>query len=176
MPIHPGDRPWTARRRHARKPRWRPSGTGSPTACSAPWTGCHRFAVSRQLGGSRPPWSRPYDRLEAEGDVRAVEARGSTSPAPICPMARGDGAAQRNVDPFWVSDNSTPMPRSWKPGCGWLPAGLDAERSASARIAGARPCRRRCCRTMPDARFAGLARPCCRLADKASRQRRTRSC
>lgn len=67
-----------------------------------------------------------YDRLEAEGLIRARRGSGFyVTGAGLPPMAlAGMGPPlDRDVDPFWVSRQSLDAePDVLKPGCGWLPA------------------------------------------------------
>jgi DNA-binding transcriptional MocR family regulator len=67
-----------------------------------------------------------YDRLEAEGIVRARRGSGFyVTGADLPPMALAEMGPprERNVDPFWVSRQSLDADASvLKPGCGWLPA------------------------------------------------------
>lgn len=67
-----------------------------------------------------------YDRLEAEGIIRARRGSGFyVTGADLPPMALAEMGAprERNVDPFWVSKQSLDADASvLKPGCGWLPA------------------------------------------------------
>lgn len=67
-----------------------------------------------------------YDRLEAEGIIRARRGSGFyVTGANLPPMALAEmgPARDRDVDPFWVSKQSLDAdPSVLKPGCGWLPA------------------------------------------------------
>ncbi|WP_242008095.1 PLP-dependent aminotransferase family protein [Paracoccus sulfuroxidans] len=67
-----------------------------------------------------------YDRLEAEGIIRARRGSGFyVTGADLPPMALAEmgPVRERNVDPFWVSRQSLDTDASFlKPGCGWLPA------------------------------------------------------
>jgi DNA-binding transcriptional MocR family regulator len=67
-----------------------------------------------------------YDRLEAEGVIRARRGSGFyVTGADLPPMALAEMGPprERNVDPFWVSRQSLDAdPSVLKPGCGWLPA------------------------------------------------------
>lgn len=67
-----------------------------------------------------------YDRLEAEGVIRARRGSGFyVTGADLPPMALAEMGAsrERDVDPFWVSRQSLDAdPSVLKPGCGWLPA------------------------------------------------------
>lgn len=67
-----------------------------------------------------------YDRLEAEGVIRARRGSGFyVTGASLPPLALAEigPPRERNVDPFWVSRQSLDADASaLKPGCGWLPA------------------------------------------------------
>ena len=67
-----------------------------------------------------------YDRLEAEGIIRARRGAGfyvTGANLPPMVLAEMGPARERDVDPFWVSRQSLDAdPSVLKPGCGWLPA------------------------------------------------------
>ncbi|MEO3388912.1 PLP-dependent aminotransferase family protein [Mesorhizobium sp. CAU 1741] len=67
-----------------------------------------------------------YDRLEAEGTIRARRGSGfyvTGANMPPMALAHIGPPRQRDVDPFWVSKQSLDAnPTTLKPGCGWLPA------------------------------------------------------
>jgi DNA-binding transcriptional MocR family regulator len=67
-----------------------------------------------------------YDRLAAEGLIRARPGSGfyvAGAPLPFAP-AEAEPRRDRDVDPFWVSRQSLDAgPGMLMPGCGWLPAG-----------------------------------------------------
>lgn len=83
-----------------------------------------RFA--RTMGVSPSTVVEAYDRLEAEGIVRARRGSGFyVTGAGLPPMALAEMGPprERDVDPFWVSRQSLDADASvLKPGCGWLPA------------------------------------------------------
>lgn len=83
-----------------------------------------RFAET--MGVSPSTVVEAYDRLEAEGIIRARRGSGFyVTGADLPPMALAEMGAprERNVDPFWVSKQSLDADASvLKPGCGWLPA------------------------------------------------------
>lgn len=83
-----------------------------------------RFAET--MGVSPSTVVEAYDRLEAEGIIRARRGSGFyVTGADLPPMALADMGPprERNVDPFWVSRQSLDADMSvLKPGCGWLPA------------------------------------------------------
>lgn len=67
-----------------------------------------------------------YDRLAAEGLIRAVRGSGFyVSSGALPPLKLGETASPRAriVDPFWVSRQSLDAEAGvLKPGCGWLPS------------------------------------------------------
>ncbi|TWT15927.1 PLP-dependent aminotransferase family protein [Reyranella sp. CPCC 100927] len=83
-----------------------------------------RFA--EVMGVSPSTVVEAYDRLEAEGVIRARRGSGFyVTGAGLPPVALADMGSprERNVDPFWVSRQSLDAdPSVLKPGCGWLPA------------------------------------------------------
>ena len=65
-----------------------------------------------------------YDRLAADGIIRARPGSGFYVATPQAPLVLADLAPRldRAVDPFWVSRQSLEAGRAvLKPGCGWLP-------------------------------------------------------
>ncbi|REG36562.1 DNA-binding transcriptional MocR family regulator [Paracoccus versutus] len=82
---------------------------------------------ARTMGVSPSTVVEAYDRLAAEGVIRARRGSGFyVTGADLPPMAlAGMGPPRdRAVDPFWVSRQSLDAdPTVLKPGCGWLPAG-----------------------------------------------------
>lgn len=83
-----------------------------------------RFSESMRVSPSTVV--EAYDRLEAEGIIRARRGSGFyVTGANLPPMALAEMGPprQRSVDPFWVSKQSLDAdPSVLKPGCGWLPA------------------------------------------------------
>ena len=66
-----------------------------------------------------------YDRLAAEGLIRARRGSGFYLSPTIMPLALAEAEPRRDreVDPFWVSRQSLDADAAVpKPGCGWLPA------------------------------------------------------
>lgn len=67
-----------------------------------------------------------YDRLVAEGLIRAIRGSGfyvSNGAAPPLKLGEATSPRTRVVDPFWVSRQSLDAEdATMKPGCGWLPA------------------------------------------------------
>ena len=82
-----------------------------------------RFAET--MGVSPSTVVEAYDRLEAEGVIRARRGSGFyVTGANLPPMALAEmgPSRERAVDPFWVSKQSLDADESFlKPGCGWLP-------------------------------------------------------
>lgn len=65
-----------------------------------------------------------YDRLAAEGVIRARPGSGFYVAAPLAPLAldRLGAAGEREVDPLWMLRQSLrDSEHALKPGCGWLP-------------------------------------------------------
>lgn len=83
-----------------------------------------RFAET--MGVSPSTVVEAYDRLEAEGVIRARRGSGFfVTGAHLPPMALAEmgSSRERDVDPFWVSKQSLDADSSvLKPGCGWLPS------------------------------------------------------
>ena len=83
-----------------------------------------RFAET--MGVSPSTVVEAYDRLEAEGVIRARRGSGFyVTGANLPPLALAETAPSRarDVDPFWISRQSLDADDSvLKPGCGWLPA------------------------------------------------------
>ena len=83
-----------------------------------------RFAAT--MGVSRSTVVEAYDRLAAEGLIRARRGSGFyVAGAGLPPMTIADAEPRREraIDPFWVSRQSLDAePAVLKPGCGWLPA------------------------------------------------------
>ena len=82
------------------------------------------FAAS--MGVSPSTVVEAYDRLAAEGLIRAVRGSGFyVSNGALPPLKLGETASPRArvVDPFWVSRQSLDAEDGvLKPGCGWLPS------------------------------------------------------
>src|SRR5690606_17519473 len=83
-----------------------------------------RFAET--MGVSPSTVVEAYDRLEAEGVIRARRGSGFyVTGADLPPMALAEmgPTRERDIDPFWVSRQSLDSDSTFlKPGCGWLPA------------------------------------------------------
>ncbi|MBT0782365.1 PLP-dependent aminotransferase family protein [Paracoccus sp. pheM1] len=82
---------------------------------------------ARTMGVSPSTVVEAYDRLAAEGIIRARRGSGFyVTGADLPPMALAEMGPPRDraIDPFWVSRQSLDAdPAVLKPGCGWLPAG-----------------------------------------------------
>ena len=66
-----------------------------------------------------------YDRLAAEGLIRARPGSGFYVAGAVSPLALAEAEPRREraIDPLWVSRQSLDAgPEMLKPGCGWLPA------------------------------------------------------
>jgi DNA-binding transcriptional MocR family regulator len=83
-----------------------------------------RFAG--QMGVSPSTVVEAYDRLAAEGMIRAQRGSGffvSSHTNTVLKLGRAETPQSRAVDPFWVSRQSLDADAAvLKPGCGWLPA------------------------------------------------------
>lgn len=82
-----------------------------------------RFAET--MGVSPSTVVEAYDRLEAEGAIRARRGAGyyvTGADLPPLALAEMGPIGDRDLDPFWVSKQSLDTDNSFlKPGCGWLP-------------------------------------------------------
>lgn len=81
--------------------------------------------LARSTGSSPSTVAEAYDRLVAEGLIRARRGSGffvaRTQLPPMKVAAMGEPRA-REVDPFWVSRQSLDArPGALQPGCGWMP-------------------------------------------------------
>lgn len=104
-------------------------------------------SLAGTMGVSPSTVVEAYDRLAAEGLVRARRGSGFYISAPALPplaLAEDDSKRDRSVDPFWVSRQSLDAdPSVLKPGCGWLPADwmpADALRRAFRSLARSEDC------------------------------------
>lgn len=83
-------------------------------------------SLAASMGVSPSTVVEAYDRLVAEGLVRARRGSGFYISAPtLSPLAlaEDDRKRDRSVDPLWVSRQSLDADASvLKPGCGWLPS------------------------------------------------------
>ncbi|MCV0368565.1 PLP-dependent aminotransferase family protein [Filomicrobium sp.] len=82
-------------------------------------------AFARTMGLSPSTVVEAYDRLVAEGLIRARAGSGfyvSATALPPLTLAQDLPQTERAVDPFWISRQSLDADAaSLKPGCGWLP-------------------------------------------------------
>ena len=82
--------------------------------------------LAATMGVSPSTVVEAYDRLAAEGLIRARRGSGFYVAASVLPhlaLTEDRPAQDRLVDPFWVSRQSLDAGASaLKPGCGWLPA------------------------------------------------------
>ena len=87
-------------------------------------------AFAKKMGASPSTVVEAYDRLAAEGVIRARRGSGFyVTGANMLPLSIGEIGPRRDraIDPFWVSRQSLDADATMeKPGCGWLPARLDA--------------------------------------------------
>ncbi len=82
-----------------------------------------RFAAT--MGVSPSTVVEAYDRLAAEGLIRARPGSGFFVSGAVSPLALSETEPRRDraIDPLWVSRQSLDAgPDMLKPGCGWLPA------------------------------------------------------
>lgn len=82
-------------------------------------------SLARDLAVSPSTVVEAYDRLVAEGVVRARPGSGFYVAGPVAPFALAEVAPRtdRAVDPLWVSRQALDAgPDAVRPGCGWLPA------------------------------------------------------
>ncbi|CAO4180490.1 aminotransferase-like domain-containing protein [Methylorubrum extorquens] len=82
-----------------------------------------RFATT--MGVSPSTVVEAYDRLAAEGLIRARPGAGFFVSGAVSPLAltEAEPRRERAIDPLWVSRQSLDAgPEMLKPGCGWLPA------------------------------------------------------
>ncbi|SIP94701.1 DNA-binding transcriptional regulator, MocR family, contains an aminotransferase domain [Rhizobium sp. RU35A] len=82
--------------------------------------------LAASLGVSPSTVVEAYDRLAAEGQIRARRGAGffvASGAAPPLSLTEMQSPAARAVDPFWVTRQSLDAVGDRpKPGCGWLPA------------------------------------------------------
>ncbi|MGG7519024.1 PLP-dependent aminotransferase family protein [Allorhizobium undicola] len=82
--------------------------------------------MAENMGVSPSTVAEAYDRLAAEGAIRARRGAGFfVADGAARPLALSERVetASRDVDPFWVSRQALASdPSTLKPGCGWLPA------------------------------------------------------
>ena len=102
-------------------------------------------ALAGTTGFSKSTVVEAYDRLVAEGVIRARPGSGFFVAAPLAPLALAEigPALDRQIDPLWMLRQSlTARPGALMPGCGWLPEQWmphDTMRKALRRIARGNP-------------------------------------
>jgi len=77
-----------------------------------------------QHGVSKSTVVEAYDRLAAEGVIRARAGAGFYVAGPLAPLTLAEIGPRldRRIDPLWVSRQSLDLGvQALKPGCGWLP-------------------------------------------------------
>ncbi|MCM8567038.1 PLP-dependent aminotransferase family protein [Thauera linaloolentis] len=82
-------------------------------------------AQARAMGFSVSTVVEAYERLAAEGAIRARPGSGFYVCGPLAPLALSEigPRLERAVDPLWISRQALEAPPAMlKPGCGWLPA------------------------------------------------------
>ncbi|MGQ3676295.1 aminotransferase-like domain-containing protein [Xanthobacter sp. TB0139] len=82
-------------------------------------------AQARAMGVSVSTIVEAYERLAAEGLIRARPGSGFYVCGPAAPLALAQMEPQleREVDPLWISRHALDVgPEVLRPGCGWLPA------------------------------------------------------
>ncbi len=75
-------------------------------------------------GFSKSTVVEAYERLVAEGVIRARPGSGFYIAAPLAPLALAEvePRVEREIDPLWMLRQSLALrPDALKPGCGWLP-------------------------------------------------------
>lgn len=80
--------------------------------------------MALQHGVSKSTVVEAYDRLAAEGVIRARAGAGFYVAGPLAPLALAEIGPRldRQIDPLWVSRQSLDIgAQALKPGCGWLP-------------------------------------------------------
>lgn len=80
--------------------------------------------MAQQQGVSKSTIVEAYDRLAAEGLIRARAGAGFYVAGPLAPLALAEIGPRldRQIDPLWVSRQSLDLgAQAMKPGCGWLP-------------------------------------------------------
>jgi len=81
-------------------------------------------SLADSTGFSKSTVVEAYDRLVAEGVIRARPGSGFFVAAPLAPLALAEigPALDRRIDPLWMLRQSlTARPGALMPGCGWLP-------------------------------------------------------
>jgi len=81
-------------------------------------------AMAESAGVSKSTVVEAYDRLAAEGVIRARPGSGFYVAAPLAPLAIAgvDSRVRQEIDPLWMLRQSLHFrPDALLPGCGWLP-------------------------------------------------------
>ena len=89
-------------------------------------------SFAETMGVSKSTVVEAYDRLAAEGVIRARRGSGFYVAGHMPPLALADlgPSLDRAIDPLWVSRKSLESgDATLKPGCGWLPASWMPEES-----------------------------------------------
>lgn len=89
-------------------------------------------AMASTMGVAASTVVEAYDRLAAEGAIRARQGSGFYVTAPLAPLAICDDAVvpEREIDPVWMLRQSLQShPGAALPGCGWLPPEWMAEQT-----------------------------------------------
>lgn len=82
-------------------------------------------AFARAMGVSKSTVVEAYERLAAEGLIRARPGSGFYVTGPLAPLSLAEMGPKldRAIDPLWISRQSLEAGHEiLKPGCGWLPA------------------------------------------------------
>ena len=81
-------------------------------------------AMAESSGFSKSTIVEAYDRLAAEGVIRARPGSGFYVAAPLAPLSIADldNRPEQEIDPLWMLRQSLVSPSEVsRPGCGWLP-------------------------------------------------------
>lgn len=81
-------------------------------------------AMAESSGFSKSTVVEAYDRLAAEGVIRARQGSGFYVAAPLAPLSIADldNRPEQEIDPLWMLRQSLVAPgEAARPGCGWLP-------------------------------------------------------
>lgn len=98
-------------------------------------------SMAAQQGVSKSTVVEAYDRLAADGTIRARPGSGFYVAGPLAPLTLAEIGPRldRQIDPLWVARQSLDSgSEATKPGCGWLPAAwmpVDGIRAALRRAA-----------------------------------------
>ena len=80
-------------------------------------------AMAASTGFSKSTVVEAYDRLAADGTIRARPGSGFYGAAPLAPLALAEIGPERDpqIVPLWVMRQSFARAEALRPGCGWLP-------------------------------------------------------